>query len=157
MALLRGLPKEYRKRLQPFSHTCNVILKEMAQEGPLPTALGRFIYEKFGVDIPADLWPLEELDDHLKLRYAVVDGKDRELAAGRDIGILRQEFVEEKESQAFAKARRTWEKDGVTAWDFGELPRQITLTGKGFNTAVAFPALAATETGIGIRLFRSGT
>ena len=52
MALLRGLPKEYRKRLQPFSHTCNVILKEMAQEGPLPTALGRFIYEKFGVDIP---------------------------------------------------------------------------------------------------------
>ena len=155
MALLRGLPKEYRKRLQPFSHTCDVTLKEMAQEGPLPTALGRFIYERFGVDIPADRWPLEELDDHLKLRYAVVDEKDRELAAGRDIGILRQEFVEEKESQVFAKARRTWEKDGVTAWDFGELPRQITLTGRGPGAVVAFPALATTETGIGIRLFRS--
>ena len=157
MALLRGLPKEFRKRLQPFSHTCNVILTEMAQEGPLPTALGRFIYEKFGVDIPADRWPLEELDDHLKLRFAVVDGKDRELAAGRDIGILRQEFVEEQESQAFVKARRTWEKDGVTAWDFGVLPRQITLTDRGATTAAAFPALAATETGIGIRLFRSET
>ncbi len=155
MALLRGLPKEYRKRLQPFSHTCDVILKEMGQEGSLPTALGRFIYERFGVDIPADRWPMEELEDHLKLRFAVVDGKDRELAAGRDIGILRQEFVEEKESQAFAKARRTWEKDGLTTWDFGELPRHITLTDRGHNAAVGFPALVATETGIGIRLFRS--
>ena len=155
MALLRGLPKEYRKRLQPFSHTCGVILKEMTQEGPLPAALGRFIYERFGVDIPDDRWPLEELDDHLKLRYAVMDEKDLELAAGRDISILRQEFVEEKESQVFAKARRTWEKDGLTAWDFGELPRQITLTGRGPSSVVAFPALAATETGIGIRLFRS--
>ena len=155
MALLRGLPKEYRKRLQPFSHTCDIILKEMRQEGSLPTALGRFIYQRFGVDIPADRWPLEELDDHLKLRFAVVDEKDRELAAGRDIGILRQEFVEEKESQAFAKARRIWEKDGLTTWDFGELPRLIALTDRGHNAAVAFPALAAMEKGIGIRLFRS--
>jgi ATP-dependent helicase HrpA len=77
------------------------------------------------------------------------------LAAGRNIGILRQEFVEEKESQAFAKARRIWEKDGLTTWDFGDLPLQISLTGKGPSTAVAFPALAVTETGIGIRLFHS--
>jgi ATP-dependent helicase HrpA len=156
IALLRGLPKEYRKRLQPFSQTCDTILKEMTQEGPLSTALGRFIYERFGVDIPASLWPLEELDDHLKLRFAVVDGKDHELAAGRDIAVLRQEFTEEEESQAFAKARRNWEKDGVTTWDFGVLPRQITLTAGGFNTAIAFPALVVTKTGIGIRLFRSG-
>ena len=111
--------------------------------------------KNIGVDIPADRWPLEELDDHLKLRFAVVDGKDHELAAGRDISVLRQEFTEEEESQAFAKARRNWEKDGMTAWDFGELPRQITLTARGFNAAVAFPALALTEKGIGIRLFRS--
>ncbi len=75
MALLRGLPKEYRKRLQPLNQTCDVILREMTQEGPLPTALGRFIFKTYGVDIPANLWPVEELEEHLKLRYAVVDGK----------------------------------------------------------------------------------
>jgi ATP-dependent helicase HrpA len=95
------------------------------------------------------------LDDHLKLRFAVVDEKDHELAAGRDISVLRQEFTEEEESQAFAKERRNWEKDGMTTWDFGELPHQITLKARGFNAAVAFPALALTEKGIGIRLFRS--
>jgi len=155
MALLRGLPKEYRKRLQPLNQTCDVILREMTQEGPLPTALGRFIFTTYGVDIPANLWPMEELEEHLKLRYAVVDGKGRELAAGRDIGVLRQEFVGEHESQAFAKARLAWEKSDLTEWNFGDLPERITLAAGGHHAPVAFPALAISETGIVIRLFPS--
>ncbi|MBI4633815.1 MAG: ATP-dependent RNA helicase HrpA [Deltaproteobacteria bacterium] len=155
MALLRGLPKEYRKKLQPLNQTCDVILREMAQEGPLPTALGRFIFKTYGVDIPANLWPVEELEEHLKLRYAVVDGSGKELAAGRDIGVLRQEFVGEQESKAFAKARLTWEKSGLTAWDFGDLPERITLGAGGQHAPLAFLALAVSETGIGIRLFLS--
>ena len=127
----------------------------MERAGPLPTALGRSIFRKFGIDIPADLWPLEELDEHLKLRYAVVDESDRELAAGRDIAILGQEFVGERESQAFAKARLSWEKSGLTGWDFGDLPERITLTAGGHNAPVAFPALFVSDAGIGIRLFRS--
>jgi ATP-dependent helicase HrpA len=154
-ALLRGLPKEYRKRLQPLNQTCEVILREMVQEGPLPTALGRFIFKRYGIDIPASLWPLEEIEEHLKLRFAVVDGRDRELAAGRDIGILRQEFVEEKESRTFSQARKKWEKFGITAWDFGDLPERILLAGSGPHAAFAFPALSAEETGIALRLFRN--
>jgi ATP-dependent helicase HrpA len=155
MALLRGLPKEYRKKLQPLAQTCEVILREMAQEGPLPTALGRFVFRRYGVNIPANLWPVEELEEHLKLRYAVVDGRGRELAAGRDIGVLRQEFVGEQESRAFAKARLVWEKSGVTEWDFGELPERITLNAGGHGAPLAFPAVAASEEGIAIRLFPS--
>jgi len=157
MALLRGLPKEYRKRLQPLSGTCNIILKEIRQEGPLPTALGRFIYERFGLDIPADRWPLESLDDHLKLRFAVVDAGDGELAAGRDIAILRQEYAVENESQALIEARLLWEKDGITRWSFGELPKRIRLTEEGHNVAIVFPALTASEKGICTRLFHSET
>ena len=36
MALLRGLPKEYRKRLQPLAHTGDIILKEMERRGASP-------------------------------------------------------------------------------------------------------------------------
>ena len=156
MALLRGLPKEYRKKLQPLNQTCDVILREVTQEGPLPTALGRFIFQQYGVNIPAALWPVEELEEHLKLRYAVVDGSGRELAAGRDIRVLRQEFVGEQESQAFTKTRLAWEKSGLTDWDFGDLPERITLRA-GDHAPFAFPALAASEEGIGIRIFLSET
>jgi len=157
MALLKGLPKEYRKRLQPLVHTGEIILTEMERQGTLPVALSRFIYKKFGVDIPADRWPLEGLDDHLRLRFAVMDGKDRELAAGRDIGILRQEFPGAKESQALVKARRFWEKADLTAWDFGDLPERITLTDgpADLHAPVVFPALVAGKTTIDIRLFAS--
>jgi ATP-dependent helicase HrpA len=153
LALLRGLPKEYRKKLQPLSQTCETLLGEMDRLGPLPTALGRSIFRRFGIDIPADRWPLEQLDEHLKLRYAVVDEEDHELAAGRDIGILRQGFIGSGESQAIAEARAIWEKSGLTWWDFGDLPERITLTADGPNAPVAFPALFASETVIGIRLF----
>jgi ATP-dependent helicase HrpA len=157
MALLKGLPKEYRKRLQPLVHTGEIILTEMERQGTLPVALSRFIYKKFGVDIPADRWPLEGLDDHLRLRFAVMDGKDRELAAGRDIGILRQEFPGAKESQALVKARRFWEKADLTAWDFGDLPERITLTDGPADphAPVVFPALVAGKTTIDIRLFHT--
>ena len=155
LALLKGLPKEYRKRLQPLAGTCATVLAEMDREGSLPAALGRFIFRKFGIDIPANLWPLEEIEEHLKLRYAVVDGRDREVAAGRDIAVLNRGFSGEGASEAFEKARRTWEKNDLTVWDFGDLPERIVLSGAGSHAPLAFPALAAAETGIGIRLFHT--
>jgi ATP-dependent helicase HrpA len=154
-ALLRGLPKEYRKKLMPLAGTCDTVLAQMPREGALLTALGRFLYERFEVNIPSDRWPLNGLEERLKLRFSVVDGNDRELAAGRDIAILEKGFVDQEESRAFAKARKSWEKNGLTSWDFGSLPEQISLRDGGIHAPPAFPALAADETGVGIRLFRS--
>jgi ATP-dependent helicase HrpA len=157
IALLRGLPKEFRKKLQPIAQTCDVILKDIDRKGPLLTALGRFIYRRFGVDIPADRWPEEALKEHLKLRFAVVDGKDRVLAAGRDIAIFQQGFVAAEDSRDIAKARRKWERSGLTGWDFDDLPESIPLTGVAIHNGVAHPALVAAEGGVCIRLFRSAT
>ena len=154
-ALLRGLPKEFRKKLMPLTETRDIILKEMPREGTLLTALGRFLYNRFGVNIPADRWTQDDLEEHLKLRFSVVDGKDQELAAGRDIAILERGFSDEEESLAFAKARNTWEKSGLTTWDFGDLTETIPLTGEGMRQGVAYPALDANENGVCLRLFRS--
>jgi ATP-dependent helicase HrpA len=155
MALLKGLPKAYRKQLMPLDKTCGIILAELVREGPLPTALGRFVFLRFGVDIPARSWPLDQLEEHLKLRISIVDQKEREIAGGRDMALLRREFAGERESDLFAGARLIWEKVNLTEWDFGDLPETITLTGPEGHTPPAFPALAAEETGVALRLFRS--
>jgi len=154
-ALLRGLPKEFRKKLLPLAETTETIFREMPREGVLLNALARFLYERFGVSIPADRWPIDMLEERLKIRYSVVNGKDRELAAGREISLLEKGFVDEEESNAFAKAMKIWEKSGLMTWDFGDLPEQIPLRDGGIHAPPAFPALAADETGIGLRLFRS--
>lgn len=153
--LLKGLPKTYRKRLLPLAGTAEAVLAGMPKgEGSLPAALSTFIYRKFGVDIPASAWNQEALPDHLRMRLAVVDQKGREITAGRDIGILREEAVEDAGTRGFEKARSRWEKKGLARWDFGDLPEVIPLGEEG-RSGVAFPGLEAGEDGVNLRLFKS--
>ncbi|MCX5835794.1 MAG: ATP-dependent RNA helicase HrpA, partial [Deltaproteobacteria bacterium] len=64
-ALLKGLPKEFKKKLQPISHTCGIILKEMEQgDDLLLSVMGKTIYERFGLDIPASLWNQDAVSDY---------------------------------------------------------------------------------------------
>lgn len=154
-ALLKGLPKECRKKLMPLSVTCELILREMPREGMLLTALGRFLYERFNVTVPPDSWALGTLDERLNLRLSIVDSKDRELASGREMEILEQEFVDQDEALAFVAVCKEWERSGQNTWNFGDLPERITYFTCGRNKMSAYPALAIDESGVGIRLFRS--
>jgi ATP-dependent helicase HrpA len=84
-ALIRTLPKCYRKRLVPVADTVEIISREMPQgKGSLLTALSRFIFERFHVDIPVSAWDDELLDDHLKMRVAVTDPNGKTIRSGRD-------------------------------------------------------------------------
>jgi ATP-dependent helicase HrpA len=155
-ALLRGLPKEYRKKLQPLTETAGIIQAEMPPgEGSLPSTLGKFIYHRFGVDIPASAWPLDKLPDHLKMRFSVVDAGGREMTAGRDLLQFRTETLAAEESAVFNRTRKTWEKKGLTQWDFGDLPEEIPLESQGVLQGFAYPALQAAEGAVNIRLFRT--
>jgi ATP-dependent helicase HrpA len=155
-ALLRGLPKDYRKKLQPLAETADLILTGMpSPEGPLPTALGKFILQRFGLDIPASAWPLEKLPDHLKVRFSVVDDQGREISSGRDIRRFQSEMLSAAESTALARVRKIWERTGLTRWDFGALPEEIPLEGRGMLQGFAYPALEAARESVSIRLFKT--
>ena len=155
-AHLKGLPKEYKKKLQPLSQICDIIMAEMNDRNtPLVSSLGKFIHERFGVDIPASLWNLDSLDNYLKIRFAVIDSRGQELASSRDIGLLQKDIITEAESNAFNKARLKWEKTRLTSWDFGELPDVITLESGGYFEGYAYPGLEAGEGCVHVRLFKS--
>ena len=153
-ALVKGLPKRFRKQLVPVSKTVETIVKEMPQaEESLLTSLARFIYRRFRVDIPASAWPIQGIPEHLKMRVSLTDTRGRMLRAGRDIHTLRKgekpvggALGHEKKWKA---AREKWEKTHLTQWDFGELPEQIPL---GPNLAI-YPALQPGERCVHLRLF----
>ncbi|MBW1748603.1 MAG: DUF3418 domain-containing protein, partial [Deltaproteobacteria bacterium] len=78
-ALVKGLPKIFRKRLVPVSNTVDVIVAEMPKtKSAMITALGDFIYTRFGVDVPASAWPDDRLPDHLKMRVSITGPKGQE-------------------------------------------------------------------------------
>ncbi|MBN1663060.1 MAG: ATP-dependent RNA helicase HrpA [Deltaproteobacteria bacterium] len=158
-ALVKGLPKEYRKKLQPIAQTCAIIHSELQdRSGALTTALGRFIRERFGVSIPASAWSYDAVDNHIKTRIAVIDEEGRVLTASRDINLLYQNIIEDVESKLFDDARKRWEKEDITDWDFGDLP-DIVYLGKKGETArgYAFPGLEAMDGSISLRLFKTRT
>jgi ATP-dependent helicase HrpA len=156
MALLKGLPKEFKKRLQPLSHACEIIMPDMSEEEDfLLSILGKAIYKRFGVDIPASSWNQDAVSDHLKIRYAVVDEKGREVSSGRDIITLQKDIVSEMASGAFIKAQKTWEKRGLKDWSFGDLPEMISLGRESAPEGYAFPALEAGDGCVHIHLFKS--
>ena len=58
--LIKGLPKVYRKKLVPVNATIDIISREMPRvKQSLLSALGEFILQRFGVDIPAAAWPID--------------------------------------------------------------------------------------------------
>jgi ATP-dependent helicase HrpA len=161
-ALIKGLPKTFRKRLVPVSNTADVIVHEMPKtKSALITALGDFIYTRFGVDIPASAWPDDRLPDHLKMRVSITGPKGEEICSGRGPAILNRSIpktCETGESKEMESARKTWERTGITGWDFPDLPERIVLRGKNRTQWVVYPGLQPAdgkEKSVNLRLFQN--
>jgi ATP-dependent helicase HrpA len=154
-ALIKGLPKTYRKQLVPVPGTVEIILEGMEKGGAsLINALSRFVYKRFGVDIPASVWAGVEVPEHLRMRISVVDPSGKALESGRDLPLLIQ--ADEKRhgaesSSAWKRGQAKWEKQGLLSWDFGPLPESIPLT----DRLVAYPALSPDKEFARLRLFRT--
>ena len=155
--LIKGLPKTYRKKLVPVKDTVEIICREMPKtEGSLISALGRFIYRRFAVDIPATVWSDETLPDHLKMRISITAPDGKELRAGRDPSLLHREAAGSPVFDEFEALRGKWERNALTAWDFGDLPEHISETGKVKTKWLAYPALekdSKMDKRVNLRLF----
>jgi ATP-dependent helicase HrpA len=158
-ALIKGLPKSYRKKLVPVKDTVEIICKEMPKtQASLISVLGEFIYKRFGVDIPAAVWPEENLPDYLRMRISVTSADGKEIRSGRNRAILYQDSADSAVSDEFESLRGKWEKSEITDWNFGDLPEVIAETGKNRAKLIAYPALVKdpdTKKSVDLRLFHN--
>ena len=157
-ALIKGLPKTYRKKLVPVNETVEIISRELSRgRRPFLSALGEFILQRFGVDIPAPAWPTKTLADHLKMRISVTGPDGKVLCSGREPAVLLHPPIETTPDDEFESYRLTWEKTGITRWDFGDLPESISSPRSAKTKWVAYPALEVADEkmrSVSLRLFR---
>jgi ATP-dependent helicase HrpA len=153
-ALIKGLPKTHRVKLVPVANTVQLILKAMPRgRESLPTALSRFLFQHLQVDIPASAWPMNELPEHLKMRVAITDAKGRVMASGRGSGLLDRTVSAAGLPDGMQDIKQQWERQGITVWDFGDLPQVLTVDKKKGRTWQLYPRLAVEEGRIHLRLF----
>lgn len=154
-ALVKGLPKPYRKKLVPVSGTVDLIASRMPVSSEnLLTSLSRFIHEQFNVDIPASVWDVDLVPDHLKMRISVTDKKGRVLRSGRDASILDRNNTADTSTRAFEDLKKEWEKKGIVDWDFGDLQEQVVCKGKGGEKWTVYPGLKTHGDRIDLTIFR---
>ena len=153
-ALIRGLPKKYRKKLVPVARTVDLIASEMAREkGALTTCLSHFLHRRLKVDIPADVWPVSTLPEHLKARLTITDARGKGIQSSRDPAILKQQKTDRAPHAQLDALRAQWEQTGITVQTFPDLPETLETPGPLPEPWIVFPALARDKEQVALRLF----
>ncbi|MDX1689837.1 MAG: ATP-dependent RNA helicase HrpA [Acidimicrobiia bacterium] len=149
-SLMRSLPKHHRRRFTPIADTAADVAASLRPEGDVVAALCRELTRRSGEPIVPDDVDPERIPPHLRPRYRVIGDDGAVLAAGDDLAALRDRLVERARSAA-SGAAHPLERDGITAWDVGELPRSIEL-GDGAGRVRAYPALVDQGDSVAIRV-----
>jgi ATP-dependent helicase HrpA len=165
-ALLKTLPKAIRRNVVPAADWARRLIAEM----PDPAALADELEAPDGVSLTdylatsiqrltytpveaADFEP-ERLSPHLRMTFAVINEKGVEVARSKDLESLQQKLKtrgREAIARVSASTPHAIERDGLTSWDFDELPKVID-TRQGGTVIRAYPALVDRGSSVSITL-----
>ncbi len=147
----RALPKRVRTRLVPVpEHVTRFLEGEAPGARRVRDAVLAYASRVAGERLDEGVWSKEEPPAHLRMNLRVVDEARRELALGRDLAELRQRLGEAA-SLTLAQSRPGMEREGITAWDLGELPEQVSFR-RGDQALTGYPALVDEGASAAIRL-----
>jgi ATP-dependent helicase HrpA len=145
---MKALPKRIRTQLVPVpEHVTKFLEWAKPGERSVKDSVLAYAGRVLGNRIEEDVWSKDDIPPHLLMNVRVVDDGKRELAMGRDLGELRKRLGEAA-SLTLAKSKPGMEREGITAWDFGELPEQVTFR-RGNQTLTGYPALSPSPLGEG--------
>ncbi len=155
VALLRQLPKQQRKALDPIPALAEQCAASLAfGEGDLYERLGAKIKELRGVDVPREAWQPRGIPEAFRMNIAVVDDGGKRLAEGRDLDAMRKQLAPRIKASFAKLAGPGLERDGITTWDFGDLPEKVERT-RGTLRLVGYPALVDRGESVSLRVHES--
>ncbi|MGB1254489.1 MAG: ATP-dependent RNA helicase HrpA, partial [Thiolinea sp.] len=153
-ALIRGLPKQVRKQFVPAPDYARACLEaiEPSETVNLQQAVGQQLLRMSGTRIDDDVWEQVILEDHLLMRFEVVDDAGVVVKTGRNWLALRGKVQQQAKQELKQQPVHTVEKQGLTKWDFGDLPdtHQLDMNGMKLH---AWPALIDAKQTVAIKLF----
>ncbi len=155
-AIIKSLPKSKRRMLVPAPETAREVAQQIEYgRGSFNNVVAGHLSRIAGERISPREFDLDKLPNHLRMNVRVVDAEQQQLAIGRDLSQLRDELGRE---QAAAVVNvlddPQWNREGITTWDFGELPEKIGLERGGVKLK-AFPGLVDAGESVTLRLFDS--
>ncbi|MCX8963738.1 ATP-dependent RNA helicase HrpA [Erwinia psidii] len=155
IALIKSLPKPVRRNFVPAPNYAEAFLgRAVPLQLPLIESLEREFRRMSGVTIERESWQWDQVPDHLKMTFRVVDEHNRRLAEGRDLAALREKLKGKVQETLSLVANDGLEQRGLHIWNFGDLPDHFEQK-RGNYHVKAWPALVDEKDSVAIRLFDS--
>ncbi|GGN67004.1 ATP-dependent helicase [Actinoplanes lobatus] len=152
IALIRALPKQLRTAFVPVPDWAEAVLDRVpVRRGPLPDAIGTELRRLTGTVVPRDAWRPDQVPEHLRMNFRIVNESGETVAEGRDLEVLRRQLAP-KVQATISRAAGNLERRGITANDFGALPRRVAQVRGGYEVNV-WPALVDEGDSVAVRVF----
>ena len=152
LALIRSLPKSLRTQFVPAPDTAKRVVPLLRfGEGKIHQAVAAALGRLGGIAVPPDAFQDDRLPVELRMNVRVNDAAGRELASGRDLEAIRRELGQQAAESISQVADPRWNRDGLTGWDFDELPAEIELP-RGRLAVKAYPTLVDRDDCVALRL-----
>ncbi len=154
ISLIRALPKALRTNFVPVPDWAEAVLDRVpARRGPLPDAIGNELRRLTGTTVPRDAWRPDQVPDHLRVNFRVIDEQGAVQAEGRDLEVLRRALAP-KVQQTISKAAGDIERRGITTNNFGVMPRRVAQVRGGYEVNV-YPALVDEGESVAVKVFET--
>ena len=170
--VIRALPKTIRKQFVPVPNTVTDFLQAIKYgEGDLLEKLLEFLKSKLSFTMKNALEHellhathntqnqskesiefKENIPDHLKMNFKIIDNKGDELDSSRDLSQLKEQWATQALQQIEDVIEDTIERQGIERWDFEALPEQLELERHGMKIML-YPALQDKSEKVAIKLF----
>ncbi|MEU4695801.1 ATP-dependent RNA helicase HrpA [Nonomuraea dietziae] len=149
-ALIRSLPKNIRRNFVPAPNYAKQVLQHVKAGGePLLEALERELLRLTGVRVPREAWQLDQLPDHLRVTYRVIDERKRTVAEDKDLDVLKRRLAP-KLRQTLSQAGDGLERTGLTTWSVGTLPKVFEQ-----GRMKGYPALVDAGSSVSVKIFET--
>ena len=177
--LLRALPKAIRRHVVPAADWADKFGAELAGDGPeshgglphrtLKEALARLIQPLANQLVSAADFEDDRVPAHLRMNFRAVDERGRVAGSNRDLSALQAELADRARSSVArsiatppsrpgpskgpqpAAVATSIEKDGLTAWTFGDLPEVLDTRVAG-GVVRGYPAIVDQGKTVSVRV-----
>jgi ATP-dependent helicase HrpA len=150
-ALIRSLPKATRRSIGAAPEVARRIAGQIAfASAPLLSLVATALTKESGERITAEMFDLDRLPLHLRMKIRVIDDGGKTVIEGRDLETIREQLGEES-GPPLVQTSSPWHRDGIIKWDFGPLPDHVDLHVGGL-TLTKYPAVVDAGHSVNLRL-----
>ncbi|MGI9319496.1 MAG: DUF3418 domain-containing protein, partial [bacterium] len=151
--LVRTLPKPLRRQFVPIPDSIAKIVDEVSNDvRPLTVSLADKLSELKEVTIGPRDFDTGALPTYLHLGFELVDEELNTIDFSRDLTLLQSEYGMRAHAKFVQQGNATIERQGITRWDFDDLPKSIVVNIGDYKTN-AYPALVDCSDSVGIKVF----